>query len=302
MNVRPSRTGYSRLLLRILLLATLLGAGFWARSLLPMKVAPALAGKWPWRTTTMATLYFADGPFLFPVSRRMPADGDVPRAVLQALLAGPRAGSGLTNPIPHEVEIRSFKLAGGVAQVDLSAAFLGEHGDTHPAETTIIETMTALPGVTSVALSVEGKSLSEARQRVPLLYYASANGLVAVPVLVTTPRSALTMYLSGSPDPELTGLPRDVRLLRYEYDPAEGLLSLNFTYTPSVRALALDKPERMRLVLLGLIAGLTEFREVRAVQLDFEGQTRLGLGQCSDLLRTPQPRPELLNDERLLGR
>jgi hypothetical protein len=66
--------------------------------------------------------------------------------------------------------------------------------------------------------------------------------------------------------------------------------------------LALDKPERMRLVLLGLIATLTEFPVVRTVQIDFQGQTRLGLGQCSDLLRTPQPRPQLLNDERLLER
>jgi hypothetical protein len=41
---------------------------------------------------------------------------------------------------------------------------------------------------------------------------------------------------------------------------------------------------------------------VQAVRIDFEGRTRLGLGQCSDLLRVPQPRPELLNDERLLGR
>jgi len=57
----------------------------------------------------------------------------------------------------------------------------------------------------------------------------------------------------------------------------------------------------MRLLLLGLIASLTEFPSVGAVRLDFEGQSRLGLGQCSDLLRTPQKRPELLNDERLLG-
>jgi spore germination protein GerM len=267
-----------------------------------MKVASGLDWKWPWGTTTMVTLYFADGPFLFPLSRRMPAGGDAPGAVLQALFTGPSSSSGLTNPIPRGVDIRSFKLDDGVAQIDLSAAFLSGNGDRHGAETAIIETMTALPGVTSVALSVEGKSFTGARKRMPLLYYASANGLVAMPVPITTPEAALTMYLSGPPDPELTGLPHDIRLLNYDYDPAEGLLSLNFTYTPSVRALALEKPERMRLALLGLIAGLTEFREVRAVQLDFEGQTRLGLGQCSDLLRTPQPRPELLNDERLLGR
>ncbi len=267
-----------------------------------MKAAPGLAGWWPWTSSTMVTLYFADGRFFSPVSRRMPNNEDLPRAVLQALLAGPRAGSGLRNPIPPGVEIRSFQLAGGVAQVDLSAAVLVEQGDTHTVETAIVETLTALPGVTSVSLSVEGESLTESAKRVPLLYYASANGLVAVPVSATSPRAALTMYLAGPPDPELTGLPPDVRLLTYEYDPADGLLSLNFTYTPSVRELALDNAARMRLLLLGLITTLTEFSTVRAVQLDFEGQSRLGLGQCSDLLRTPQPRPALLNDERLLGR
>ena len=104
------------------------------------------------------------------------------------------------------------------------------------------------------------------------------------------------------PEPGLAGLPSDVRVLGYEHDTDAGLLSLNFSYTPSVRTLALDRPDRMRLSLLGLIASLTEFPSIRAVRLDFEGQTRLGLGQCSDLLRTVQPRPELLNDERLLGR
>jgi spore germination protein GerM len=134
------------------------------------------------------------------------------------------------------------------------------------------------------------------------LYYASANGLVAVPTFISGPRAALGAYLSGPGDPEFTGFPADVQLLGYEYAEANRSLSLNFTYTPSIRTLALDKPDRMRLVLLGLIATLTEFPEVRTVQLDFQGQSRLGLGQCSDLLRTPQPRPQLLNDERLLER
>ncbi|MBI2817978.1 MAG: aminotransferase class V-fold PLP-dependent enzyme [Acidobacteria bacterium] len=254
-----------------------------------MKVASNLPVRWPWTATTV-TLYFADGKFFVPVSRRMPTNDDLPRAVLKALLVGPSAGSGLKNPIPPGVAIRSFKLGGGVAQVDLSAAMLIDHGETH-AETAIIETMTALPGVTSVSLSVEGKSVLESAKRVPLLYYASANGLVAVPVSVTDPHAALNEYLSGPPDPELTGLPPDVRLLTYQHDPVNGLLSLNFTYTPSLHALAMERSERMRTALLGLIAGLTEFPQVRAVQLDFEGHTRLGLGQCSDLLRTPQPRP-----------
>jgi hypothetical protein len=110
----------------------------------------------------------------------------------------------------------------------------------------------------------------------------------------------LQQYLEGAPEPELTGLPPDVQLLAYDYTQADGLLSLKLTYTASVREIALERPDRMRFLLLGLIASLTEFSEVRAVQLDFGGQTRLGLGECSDLLGTPQPRPTLLNDERLL--
>ena len=250
----------------------------------------------------MVTLYFAEGEFLFPVSRRMPANDNLHRAALQALIDGPGASTGLKRSIPSGVQIHSIKLVDAIAQIDLSAAFLQEDADVSMAKTAVVVTMTALPGVTSVMLSVEGKPLAESAQRVPLLYYASASGLVAVPASAKDPRSALTAYLSSPADPELTGFPPDARLLNYRYDPADRFLSLNFTYSPSVRTLALDKPQRMRLLLLGLITTLTEFPEVQAVRLDFQGQTRLGLGQCSDLLRTPQPRPQLLNDERLLGR
>lgn len=233
----------------------------------------------------------------------MPLSNDLPSAVLRALLAGPDTRSSLKSWIPLGVEIRSLNLAGGTAHIDLSAAFLD--GNTRPdlAKAAVIETMTALPGVSSVALSVEGNPVVKSSNRTALLYYASANGLVAVPMSIFSgPRAALGAYLSGPGDPELTGFPADVQLLGYKYAEANRSLSLNFAYTPSIRTLALDKPDRMRLVLLGLIATLTEFPEVRTVQLDFQGQSRLGLGQCSDLLRTPQPRPQLLNDERLLER
>ena len=299
-NRRGGRRGRP-LLLRALGFAALLAVGFWIRSLLPAKAVPAVSGRWPWATKTMVTLYFSSGPFLFPVSRRMPSDDGLPRAAMQALLDGPREGSGLRSPVPQGAEILSFGLADGVVHVDLSAAVLRGNGDTQPMETAIVETLTALPGVTGVSVSVEGKPLLRSAHRTPLLYYASANGLVAVPASATNPRNALGSYLTGPPDAQLTGLPADVRLLSYNYDAGDSMLSLNFSYTPSLHALALDKPTRMRTVLLGLIAGLTEFPEVRAVYLDFEGHSRLGLGECSDLLQTPQARPALLNDERLLG-
>jgi len=299
---RPDQRRRMRFLLQVIGLALLFGTGLWLRTLPSTTISSALGGWRPWTRSSMVTLYFADGEFLFPVSRRMPANDNLHRAALQALIDGPRANTGLKRSIPSGVQIHSIKLVDAIAQIDLSAAFLQEDADVSMAKTAVVATMTALPGVTSVMLSVEGNPLAESAQRVPLLYYASANGLVAVPASAKDPRSALTAYLSSPADPELTGFPPDARLLNYSYDPADRFLSLDFTYSPSVRTLALDKPERMRTLLLGLITTLTEFPEVQAVRLDFQGQTRLGLGQCSDLLRTPQPRPQLLNDERLLGR
>ena len=306
-HLRETTIGWStgnRRLLRIVQLFGLLAVvavGFWLRSLSPTKALLGVA-EWPWARTAMVTLYFSDGHSLFPVSRRMLANSELPDAVLRALLAGPDPRSSLKSWIPPGTEIRSFRVSSGTALVDLSAAFLERVSRPDLARAQVIETMTALPGVNSVALSVDGKPLVKSPNRVPLLYYASANGLVAIPTSTSDPRAALDAYLSGPGDAELTGFPADVRLLDYKYDQANQFLSLNFTYTPSLRTLALDKPERMRLVLLGLLTTLTEFPEVRAVQLDFQGQSRLGLGQCSDLLRTPQRRPQLLNDERLLER
>ena len=272
------------------------------RSLPADNISRRLAGLWPQAAAPMVTLYFGAGPFLIPVSRRLPASDALPRMALEALLAGPSQTSGLVDAIPRDVKIRSFAVSGGVAVIDLSAGFLGAKSENPVAQNALVETMTALPGVRSVSLSVEGKPLVLSAERVPLLYYASAHGLVAVPVSANTPRDTVAQYLSGPPDPSLTGLPADVQLLGYNYNPNGRLVSLSFTYKPSIRVLALETPERMRFVLLGLIASLTDLPQVDAVQLDFEGRTRLGVGQCSDLLRTRQPKPELLNDERLLGR
>ena len=296
----PARRASARVLVRVLLFSAVFGAGLWLRTLPPMNLAAGLGGSLPWTTSTV-TLYFAEGPFLFPVSRRMPVTDDLPRAALEALLAGPSAASGLTSALSSGVDIRSVRVVDGVARVDLSRAFLDGHTDTRMAVTAVTSTMTRLPGITSVALSVEGEPLGDPAARVPLLYYPSAKGLVASPVSAADPRAALAAYLSGPPAAGLTGVPSDVRLVAYDFDSTAGLLSLGFTYTPLLRTLALETPDRVRFLLLGLIATLTEFPEVRAVRLDFGGQSRLGLGECSDLLRTPQPHPVLLNDERLLA-
>jgi hypothetical protein len=284
---------------KILFLLLLVAAGLSLRYPSPHGLTQVASGWLPWGTR-IATLYFSDGPFLFPASRRLPNDDNLPRAVLQALLDGPSRQSGLHSPIPLGVHIRSFEIVNGVAHADLSSTFRDEGRAGETAETMVIETLTALPGVSSVELSIEGSPLFSTRTRIPLLYYASAKGLVAIPTEARGPREALAAYLEDPPSPELSGLPHG-SLVAHEYDSGESLLSLHFAYTPAIREMALDNPSRMRTVLLGLIATLTEFPEVKFVRLDFGGQSRLGLGECSDLLGAPQARPALLNDERLLS-
>ena len=286
-----------RLLVRAFALAVLFGAGLWLRTFQPLNLAAAVP--WPWSSTAVVTLYFADGPFLFPVSRRMALEPELPHKAVEALLAGPPPGNRLKNPLPPGVALRSLRVDGSVAYVDLSGP-METIRSTPAGLTALVATITRLPGLSSAVVTVDGAPLVSPSTRPPLVYYSSPHGLVASPVAATGPRAALDTFLAGAPAPELTSLPSDARLIAYEFSAADGVLSLRFAYTPSVRTLAIQRPDRMRFLLLGLIATLTDFREVRAVHLDFGGQSRLGLGACSDLLRTPQPRPALLNDERLL--
>lgn len=281
---------------RLAALAALLALGWWLRTLQPLNLMAAVA--WPW-TSTIVTVYYADGSYLFPLSRRLAPGTELPRAAVEALLAGPPAGSGLTSALPPGLGLQTLDVVGRVAHLRLSGPVQALR-DAPLGVQAIVATLTRVPGITAVAVTVDGAAVTEPSARAPLLYYPSARGLIALPTAIRDPRAALDAFLAGPSSPELTRLPADARLLRYDFDMTEGVVSLRFAYTPSVRALALERPDRMRFLLLGLIATLTGYPEVRAVQLDFGGQSRLGLGECSDLLRTPQPRPALLNDERLI--
>ena len=281
-----------------LLPLALFGGGWWLRS------RPLRQQYGNVKAQEVTTLFFPDGPFLVPVSRRL-GRGASARLVLDNLLAGPSKQSGLLNPFHSHLEIRALEIRDGIAQLDLTTNLPGDLDE--PARRALVATLTGLPDITSVAIRVNGQSSganipSIPMRRTPLAYYASPNGLVAVASTASSPRQMITGYLQGPPSTTLTGLPSDVQLIAYKYDAVARAVWLNLTYRPSLRTLALEQPDRMRFVLLGIIASLTEFPEVATVELNFEGKTRLGVGQCSDLLRTPQRRPELLNDERLLSR
>jgi spore germination protein GerM len=294
---RRTLRGSMRRAMRVVLIVTVLGGGLLARSLARTYDSPSLARLWSWTRPQVASLYFSNGRFLVPVSRRLPAGDDAPRASLAALLDGPSQQNGLRSPIPGGVRVRSLQVTDGHARIDLTSS--GERLD-ETAVTAVVDTMTSLPVVDTVSLAENGRVVASRVKRVPLLYFSSAQGLVAVANPAGTPRDTITAYLAGPREPALHGLPPDVRLLTFRETGARGGVSLEFTYTNSLRTLAVERPDTMRQVLLGMIATLTDLPSIRTVTLDFEGHARLGLGQCSDLLGVPQPRPRMLNDERLL--
>jgi spore germination protein GerM len=282
---------------RVAAVAALIGAGLFLRTLDPPNLAGAVA--WPWRSATVVTLYFGADGILFPLSRHMQDDADLPRRAMEALLAGPPAGGRLASLVPAGLRLRAMWIEDGVAEIDLTGAAVAF--DASPAaRAAIVATLTRLPGIEAVRLRLDGVTVIDRAVRQPLAYYASADGLVAVPLAAADPRAVVDAYLARAPAGRAVALPPDVRLLEYAFARADGLVSLRFAYTESLRVLAIERPAAIRSLLLGLIATLTELPGVRAAYLDFGGQSRLGLGQCSDLLRVRQPRPSLLNDERLL--
>ncbi len=281
----------------LLLVVAAVAAGLLARTGAGQQALAALAPRLPWAARPAATLYYPDaaGRFLVPISVALAGDPADPGALVAALAAAPPAGLGLRPLIGDGGAAREVTLEGGAARLDVTA---GGVGDAPLARLALAQTLAAWPGGAAAELMLEGAPAEAGR----LLHYVAGELIVAVPTDAAGPRAALEAYLAGPADAGLTGLPAEVRLLGYALDGRNGLLRVELSYGPAVQALATERPETMRRALLGLIATLTAFPEVQAVMLDFEGHARLGVGQCADLLRTPQTRPEALNDARLLAR
>lgn len=296
----PGTTG-RRVRLTLLIVAAL-AVGLVARSLVAEGSNSFLVRWLPWLQDTPVTLHFTDGTALVPVSRTLPRDSTEVDLV-DALLAGPAADAGLDSFIPENTTAERVTLSDGV----LSLALSGDPADfADPlAREAIRQTLTGWEGVDTVALEVGGTAVDVMSSTGHLVYFydEARDMLVAHPTAATEPRDVLAEFLGGPAEPRLVGLPADIELLEFDYSADSGLLSMDFTYLPSVRAFALDHPEAMRRVLEGLIATMTTgFPQIDGLYLDFEGHATLGLGQCADLLRTLQLQPEVLNDERLLAR
>ena len=94
--------------------------------------------------------------------KRLTLDGameteDCVRALLEALLAGPDEPS-LSSPIPEGTALKSLKVSGRRAQIDLSAQYARLTGiDLSLADYCITLTLTQLPNVNAVSITADGR-------------------------------------------------------------------------------------------------------------------------------------------------
>lgn len=254
-----------------------------------------------WFHRMPVTLYYTDSAnnYLVPVSRSLAGNADAPRDLFESFSEGPKGDGDLLQLMPAGTEIRNLSLEGGRLQLELSEHFL--QANLPLVVPALWHTMRSLPDVQKIHISVAGKALAlpPADRRMLFFYSLSQSRLVSVPANARSHMEALKIYLQGTGDTSLIGLPADVQMLGYEFDPIRSSLALNFSFTSSLRQLGTEHPESTRSLLLGLIATLTQFPEVETVTLEFDGHSRLGLGECASLIGTPQTQPMVLNDERL---
>lgn len=275
-------------------------------------VQPVSLFEWlPWLNPPTVTVYFPDSQvrFLVPVTRRVAEEKATPAGAIEELLKGPNDHQMLTALFLPPARLINFEIQDGLALVEVTTDSSDERGSL-PALITIEAvalTLDKLEGIEMVRLLLNGDTLAESPvpphgAEASSLFYTYGSYLVPVSAQVSNPEETIHRYLEGAGLPALVGLPDDVRLLDYRFDADRGLVYTNFSYTESVRKMALADPEGLRRSLIGIIATLTAFPEVKAIMLDFEGHSRLGLGQCADLLRAPQLAPRILNDEAILLR
>lgn len=109
------------------------------------------------------TVYFVanDGLHDVPVTRLVAKTNNVIGAAAQAWLAGPgQYGNALRRTAPAATQLRGINIQNGLVTVDLTQPF-ADVADRPGAIRTLVETLTDVPGVKSVQVLIEGKSIGE---------------------------------------------------------------------------------------------------------------------------------------------
>ncbi len=127
--------------------------------------SPSASSSSPARTMRVP-VFFMRGGKLGLSERSVPATSAVATAAITALCQGPTAAersAGLSSALPPRTTLRSVRVDGGVATVDLTAAFTanGSASSLKARAAQLVYTLTAIPGIKAVRLSVEGKPLEE---------------------------------------------------------------------------------------------------------------------------------------------
>lgn len=114
--------------------------------------------------TTVLNLYFAgaDDKQLEKEEREIQYYGTISmeRQVVEELIAGPSEGSSLHPVMPQDLKILNVSTKDSICYVNLSSEFIEEAPDLTGAVTvySIVNSLTELPGINKVQISVEGNS------------------------------------------------------------------------------------------------------------------------------------------------
>jgi len=101
----------------------------------------------------------AGGVFLVPVTRPVAPAADLVAASLEQLIGGPGTETGLSAVMPVTTRVEQLSMEGNVAVVDFSAD-LAQADNLDVAVAAVILTLTELPGITSVKMTVGGQALT----------------------------------------------------------------------------------------------------------------------------------------------
>lgn len=259
-------------------------------------------------------LWFAatdsDGKYAGLSTETYSGEATVP-AVMEALLEGPEANSGLISPIPAGTELRSWTRTGNVVRVDLSYAYLKLSGvERILANYCITLTLTQLDGVTGVRITVNGVEVSDRDGRplrgddvlfsgaeeepvelIAALHFRRLGGNELgveqrIFRLIESESATLAVLQALLAGPQEAGL---VALLPSGVEVYSARVESGVCYADFSAALLAQVPpteEEQRLVLRSVVESLCSLGHVQAVQLLVEGEplTVYGAVDATELL------------------
>jgi germination protein M len=154
------------------------------------------------------------GPFLMPVHRASDPSLDLPRAAIQALLAGPTDAERATVPaistaIPADVELIALSIEDTVATIDLEGTFDDGGGSASMFARLgqLVYTLTRFDGVDDVALRLDGEPVEVFSPEGLVLdgpigrdWFTGQDAGIIPPVLLETPawEASFGPYVEGS--------------------------------------------------------------------------------------------------------